>query len=149
MLWDESTGTRVVTTRLPEGRFTATLGDDPCEVAAVRAAIDAMARQAGFSDRATDFVLALDEIIANAQEHGRPPIAVDAFADGRLVVVVRDRGHGFSPRAVWSTHPPERLGQRGRGLWIARQLTDCMAIDAGADGTVVRIELSPEPHIGA
>jgi anti-sigma regulatory factor (Ser/Thr protein kinase) len=50
---------------------------------------------------------------------------------------------------VWSTHPPPPLGQRGRGLWIIRQLTDVVAVRTGEDGTTVRIELSPDPHIGA
>ena len=46
-------------------------------------------------------------------------------------------------------HPPPPYGPRGRGLWITRQLTDTVSIACGAGGTVVRIELSPDPHIGA
>lgn len=88
-------------------------------------------------------------MIANAQEHGRPPITVEAWADGRLVVEVSDVGEGFDRARVWSTHPPPPLGRRGRGLWIIRQLTDLVAISSGEGGTTVRIELSPEPHIGA
>ncbi len=108
-----------------------------------------LAAQNGFAERAGDLVLALDEVIANAQEHGRPPIAVEAWTDGRLVVEVSDVGAGFDRARVWSTHPPPPLGRRGRGLWIIRQLTDLVAISSGEDGTTVRIELSPEPHIGA
>ncbi len=130
-------------------RYRAALGDDPAEIGEVRAAVRDLAVQGGFAERAGDLVLALDEIIANAQEHGRPPILVRAWADGRLVVEVTDAGPGFDRAQVWRTHPPPPLGQRGRGLWIIRQLTDLVAITSGEEGTTVRIELSPEPHIGA
>jgi serine/threonine-protein kinase RsbW len=129
--------------------YSAALGDDPAEIAEVRAAVRDLALRNGFADRAGDLVLALDEIIANAQEHGRPPISVRAWTDGRLVVEVSDVGAGFDRALVWKTHPPPPLGRRGRGLWIIRQLTDLVAINSGEDGTTVRIELSPEPHIGA
>jgi anti-sigma regulatory factor (Ser/Thr protein kinase) len=129
--------------------YTAALGDDPAEIAGVRSAVRDLAVRGGFADRAGDLVLALDEVIANAQEHGRPPITVEAWADGRMVVEVSDVGGGFDRARVWKTHPPPPLGRRGRGLWIIRQLTDVVAIRSGGDGTTVRIELSPEPHIGA
>ena len=130
-------------------RYTAALGDDPGEIAEVRTALRGMALRAGFADRAGDLVLALDEVIANAQEHGCPPIEVRAWADGRLVVEVSDAGAGFDRARVWSTHPPPPLGRRGRGLWIIRQLTDLVTIRSDEGGTTVRIELSPDPHIGA
>ena len=130
-------------------RYTAALGDDPGEIAEVRTALRGMAQRAGFSDRAGDLVLALDEVIANAQEHGLPPIGISAWVDGRLVVEVNDVGDGFDRLRVWSTHPPERYGPRGRGLWIARQLTDLVTIVTEPSGTTVRIELSPDPYIGA
>lgn len=130
-------------------RYSAALGDDPAEIAGVRSAVRDLAARSGFADRAGDLVLALDEVIANAQEHGRAPICVRAWADGRLVVEVSDVGAGFDRARVWSTHPPPPLGRRGRGLWIIRQLTDLVAITTGEHGTTVRIELSPEPHIGA
>jgi serine/threonine-protein kinase RsbW len=74
---------------------------------------------------------------------------VRAWADGRLVVEVSDAGEGFDRAQVWRTHPPPPLGRRGRGLWIIRQLTDLVVITSDEHGTTVRIELSPEPHIGA
>jgi anti-sigma regulatory factor (Ser/Thr protein kinase) len=132
-----------------DDRYRAALGTDPAEIAEVRAVVRDLAVRNGFSERAGDLVLALDEAIANAQEHGRPPIEVTAWVDGRLVVVVADVGGGFDPARVWSTHPPAPLGRRGRGLWIIRQLTDLVSISTGDDGTRVRMELSPEPHIGA
>jgi anti-sigma regulatory factor (Ser/Thr protein kinase) len=130
-------------------RYQAALGRDPAEIAAVRIAMREMAERHGFGDRAGDLVLALDEVIANAQEHGTPPILIDAWVDGRVVVEVRDNGAGFEPHRVWASHPPDRFGTRGRGLWITRQLTDHVQVACGDLGTVVRIELSPDPHIGA
>jgi len=130
-------------------RYQAALGRDPAEIASVRTAMRELAERHGFGDRAGDLVLALDEVVANAQEHGTPPILVDAWVDGRVVVEVRDNGAGFEPNRVWARHPPDRFGTRGRGLWITRQLTDHVQVACGADGTVVRIELSPDPHIGA
>lgn len=130
-------------------RYTATLGSDPAEIARVRAEIQRIAERHGFGRRAGDVVLALDEILANAQEHGRAPVAVRAWADGRLVIEVSDVGNGFDRARVWGTHPPEPLGPRGRGLWIARQLTDWVEIQVDAEGTRVRIEMSHDPHIGA
>lgn len=130
-------------------RYSTALGRDPAEIAEVRTAVRDLAERHGFIERAGDLVLALDEVIANAQEHGTPPIRVDGWVDGRIVIEVSDSGRGFEPRHVWATHPPAPLGTRGRGLWIARQLTDLVEILCGPGGTTVRIELSPDPHIGA
>lgn len=129
--------------------YTASIGADPAEIGRVRVAVWELARRHGFGDRAADLVLALDEIVANAQEHGRAPVTVRAWTDGRLVVEVSDVGDGFDRARVWGTHPPERLGTRGRGLWIARQLTDHVVVTSNGAGTKVRLELSPEPQIGA
>ena len=129
--------------------YTATLGSDPAEIARVRAAVREIAERHGFTERAGDLVLALDEIVANAQEHGRAPVAIRVWTDGRLVVEVSDVGDGFDRADVWSTHPPEPLGQRGRGLWIARQLADHVEISVDVGRTRVRLEVSPDPHIGA
>lgn len=130
-------------------QYTATLGADPAEIGQVREAVYAMACRNGFSDRAADLVLALDEVLANAQEHGRAPVEIRAFADGRLVVEVTDVGDGFDSARVWQTHPPRHTGTRGRGLWIARQLADFVEIQVDPEGTMVRLEVSPDPHIGA
>ena len=143
-------GERRTTEGVSEGEsYAAAIGSDPAEVAAVRRAIRDIAVRHGFADRAGDLALALDELLANAQEHGRPPIRVAAWADGRVVVEVSDAGGGFDPSRVWSTHPPAPLGRRGRGLWIARQLADVVTIRSDERGTTVRVELSPDPHIGA
>jgi anti-sigma regulatory factor (Ser/Thr protein kinase) len=144
-----ATGTLALMGGETADRYTAALGADPAEIADVRLAVREMAMRHGFADRAGDLMLALDEVIANAQEHGRPPIEVTAWVDGRLVVEVADVGPGFDRGQVWRSHPPPPLGRRGRGLWIIRQLTDLVSIRSDEHGTIVRLELSPDPHIGA
>jgi anti-sigma regulatory factor (Ser/Thr protein kinase) len=130
-------------------RYSADLSADPAEIEAVRQAVRSMAAHGGFADRAGDAALALDEVVANAQEHGRPPITVNAWADGRLVIEVGDSGAGFDYGSVCRTHPPAPFGSRGRGLWIVRQLTDLVSIRSSSAGTTVRFELVSEPMLGA
>ncbi len=108
-----------------------------------------LAERAGFGDRANDIILATAELIANAQEHGHPPIEVEAWADGRLVIEVRDSGGGLDHQAIWLRHPPSPYDHRGRGLWIVRQLMDVVVVRSDEDGTTIHVELSPEPHLGA
>jgi anti-sigma regulatory factor (Ser/Thr protein kinase) len=130
-------------------RYRVELGSDPAEIPAVRRAVKSYAQSLGFDERASDLALALDELIANSQEHGRAPILVEAWWDGRLVVEVSDTGDGLDRQRVWRSHPPEPFGRRGRGLWIVRQLMDVVIIESGPEGTHVQIELSEDPHIGA
>jgi anti-sigma regulatory factor (Ser/Thr protein kinase) len=136
--------------RMPRNhRYSTVIGADPAEIAEIREDVRGLAVESGFSDRAGDLVLALDELLANAQEHGRPPVEVDAWSDGRLIVEVTDHGEGFDQPRIWRNHPPEPSGRRGRGLWIVRQLVDGVAIASGPMGTRVRVELTVDPAIGA
>jgi anti-sigma regulatory factor (Ser/Thr protein kinase) len=129
--------------------FVIELTGDPAEIPAARQAIRDLAERHGFAQRRSDLSLALDELIANAQEHGRPPIIVRGWYDARLIVTVTDAGTGFDYGSVVRSHPPMMLGKRGRGLWITRQLTDHVTVDSSSQGTSVRIELTHEPQIGA
>ena len=130
-------------------RYRAALGTNPAEVAPVRRAVSRIASMVGFVDRSEDVELAVGEVLANAQEHGGAPIGVAAWYDGRFIVEVTDAGRGFDRLRVWGTHPPTANGLRGRGLWIARQISDGVTVRSGADGTSVTIEFSREPQIGA
>lgn len=130
-------------------RYLKTIGGDPAEIAQIRHDVRAIAVTSGFADRAGDVALTLDELLANAQEHGNPPIDVEAWSDGRLIVEVFDRGEGFNRPEIWSKHPPEPSGHRGRGLWIVRQLADRVEITGSPIGTRVRVEFTVDPGIGA
>ena len=125
------------------------LTGDPMEVPTIRAAIRALADRTGFIGRGSDLVLALDELVANAREHGKPPIIVHAWYDGRLVMTVSDTGPGFDLTSIVRDHPPVMLGKRGRGLWIIRQVTDHVSVEMAPNFTCVRVELTHEPQIGA
>lgn len=130
-------------------KLRARVDDNLAHVATVREEVRALAERAGFGERANDAALAVAELLANALEHGVPPVQIEAWCDGRLVVEVTDSGDGLDRDAVWRTHPPSPRGDRGRGLWIVRQLMDVVLVESGETGTRVHVELSPEPHIGA
>lgn len=122
----------------------ATIGADPGEIAPVRVAVHDLAERAGFAGRADDLALAINELITNAQEHGRAPIHVVADADTSVHVEVRDSGKGFDWAQVSQEHPPRPHARRGRGLWIVRQLVDRVTVERSADESMrVRVELAP------
>ena len=122
----------------------ATIGDDPGEIASVRAAVHDLAERAGYSERADDLALAIDELIANAQEHGAAPIHVvaDADEDSGVHVQVTDAGSGFDWTEAVREHPPRPDSRRGRGLWIVRQLVDRVTVERdGGDVTRIRVDM--------
>ena len=84
-------------------------------LARVRGRVAAWGREAGLDEtRARRLVLAVDEAVANAVEHGlrgRPGGRVTLRADvspGRVAVTVRHRGARFDP----TTAPPRPLVQK-------------------------------------
>lgn len=122
----------------------ATIGDDPGEIASVREAVHDLAERAGYSERADDLALAIDELIANAQEHGAAPIHVVAQADedSGVHVQVTDAGSGFDWTEAVREHPPRPDSRRGRGLWIVRQLVDRVTVERdGGDVTRIRVDV--------
>lgn len=148
MSGDPDRKSRLIARREEKSRHGAVLTGDPAEIAPLRRAVTHMAQVYGFEDRARDLVLALDELVANAREHGRPPITVTSWYDGRLVLTVSDVGDGFDPRNV-PDRPPSRVHHRGRGLWIVRQLVDHMTVRSSEAGTTIRVEMTHEPQLGA
>ena len=122
----------------------ATIGDDPGEIASVLEAVHDLAERAGYSERADDLALAIDELIANAQEHGAAPIHVVAQADedSGVHVQVTDAGSGFDWTEAVREHPPRPDSRRGRGLWIVRQLVDRVTVERdGGDVTRIRVDV--------
>ncbi len=122
----------------------ATIGADPGEIAPVREAVHDLAERAGYGDRADDLALAINELIANAQEHGAAPIRVVAMAaeaEG-VHVEVFDSGSGFDWGETVRDHPPRPDSRRGRGLWIVRQLVDRVTVERQDDSsTRIRVDL--------
>ena len=121
-----------------------TIGEDPGEIAPVRDAVHDLAERAGYGERADDLALAIDELIANAQEHGAAPIHVVAEADAGTGVRVEvcDSGSGFDWSEAVREHPPLPDSRRGRGLWIVRQLVDRVTVERdGNEATRIRVDL--------
>ena len=122
----------------------AIIGEDPGEIAPVRDAVHDLAERAGYGERADDLALAIDELIANAQEHGAAPIHVVAEADAGTGVRVEvcDSGSGFDWSEAVREHPPLPDSRRGRGLWIVRQLVDRVTVERdGNEATRIRVDL--------
>lgn len=122
-------------------RVRATTG----ELARVRRRVASWAAAAGLPDApARHLQLAVDEVVANAIEHGigdgeRGVVVVrGAPAEGRLTVTVRYRGRRFDPTAAPATAPADVLRRRakhGYGLHLVRRLVGDVAYrwDRGAN----------------
>ncbi|MEJ2865021.1 ATP-binding protein [Actinomycetospora flava] len=97
--------------------------------------------EAGLDDDQLDgLVLAIGELVSNSIEHG-PGHGTLSWWSGpdRLVAQISDPGH------MTTTTPglrcPEIRSVRGRGVWLARQLSDVLHLWTGVDGTHVRLEI--------
>lgn len=98
--------------------------------------------------RASDLVLAINELVTNGVEHGSglPRLRVWRTAD-ELVGEVSDAVPTRLPFPGMIA--PPAAGSRGRGLWLASELTDVLQVWTSdddpdcADGTVVRVRMSP------
>ncbi|GIJ46724.1 hypothetical protein Val02_36100 [Virgisporangium aliadipatigenens] len=93
------------------------------DVAAVRARLAAALRPLPTLVR-TDFVAAVNEVLANACVHGVPPVEVAVWVTPtRVECRVTDRGAGFvDPLAGFSVEPDDVRTRAG--LWLARQACD-------------------------
>ena len=98
-------------------------------------------------DEAEDLVLAIDEVVVNATEHGIPPVDVRLWVtEQRVLCAVADRGPGFDePLAGYGPAHGGDLSVGGMGLWLARRAVDRMTTGprADGDGCVVRLTIDP------
>jgi anti-sigma regulatory factor (Ser/Thr protein kinase) len=113
----------------------------------VRALVAGTGEGAGLpGGRSSDLVAAASELAANsvlyAGGHGTARVWVEG---GAIVVEVRDEGMIEHPEEL-GHRPPEKTAEGGRGLWIANQLCDEVAIRSGADGTRVRLRMQLDPN---
>jgi serine/threonine-protein kinase RsbW len=113
----------------------------PANVGLVRQALAGLAEQLGIdAARLADMKIALTEACTNAvlhaydDEQGGPLEATMAVAHGRLVLSVRDYGHGLRPLPSAHEGPP-----LGFGLALIASLSDEFGIAGGRHGTEVRI----------
>ncbi|WP_369133740.1 ATP-binding protein [Modestobacter sp. I12A-02662] len=92
-------------------------------------------------DAAQDLVLAIDEVTANAAEHGIPPVDVKLWCSPqRVLCAVTDRGTAFDDPLVGYGPAHGDMAVGGMGLWLARRSVDRLtagpADESGAGCTV-------------
>ncbi|MFV2174856.1 ATP-binding protein [Actinomadura sp. LOL_011] len=100
-------------------------------------------------------LVAVTEVVTNAERHGAPPIVLRMWTDGArfdpaFVCEVADGGR-WPPDAGFGLVPPRRseAGTCGRfGLWAVRLLCSLVQIRTGPAGTVVRLRLALPPGFG-
>lgn len=116
------------------------------DLAVLRKAVAAHAQVVGLPpDRVDDTVYAVSEITTNCVEHGAGHGNLLMWAaGGELIWEVHDPGRsgstvGFHPTPTrLGLTPPSRSDDRGRGIWIARELCDRLHVWSAGDGTSVR-----------
>jgi anti-sigma regulatory factor (Ser/Thr protein kinase) len=109
------------------------------DLAHIRLSVTTAAETVGLADdRAARFTLAVNEIVINAIQHGggAATVMITTGEDG-VVVDVHDAGPGL-PVDINPVRPaPEDLS--GRGIWLARQLSDHVEISTSDAGSVIRL----------
>jgi anti-sigma regulatory factor (Ser/Thr protein kinase) len=90
-------------------------------------------------DDADAMLVAGGEVLVNAERHGGGARELRCgCVDGQFVLEVSDRGAGVAdPLAGYL--PPTTAGERGAGLWVARQLTRRLELLSDGGGMTVRL----------
>ena len=96
-----------------------------------------------------ELLLVATELVTNSRQAGASWIALACWWNAHgIVVQVDDDGSGTIDLGAGYLRPPlDALG--GRGLWIARQLTDVVEIAPRAEGTAVRAHALGRRHASA
>jgi anti-sigma regulatory factor (Ser/Thr protein kinase) len=108
--------------------------------AVVRRRLRALMSRASVPATDADAMLvAVDEMLANAERHGGGVRELrGGRVDGRFVCEISDRGPGVDdPLAGYL--PPTADSEDGAGLWVARQLTRRLELERAGDGLAVRL----------
>jgi anti-sigma regulatory factor (Ser/Thr protein kinase) len=114
------------------------------DMRALRRALNQVLAHTSLSpDAAQDFVLAIDEVTANAAEHGVPPVDVRLWCSPeRLLCAVTDRGTAFDDPLVGYGPAHGDMSVGGMGLWLARRSVDKLTAgpaDESGTGCTVRL----------
>jgi anti-sigma regulatory factor (Ser/Thr protein kinase) len=113
------------------------------QLATLRAFVTSHAALAGAAAPSVDrFVQAVDEVATNAIEHGGGSCVLQIWIRPHTMSCqVSDAGTGL-PDPLAGHLPPAPSAPRGRGLWLARQLSDLAELHSDAGGTTVRLHLT-------
>ncbi|GIH09160.1 hypothetical protein Rhe02_72270 [Rhizocola hellebori] len=114
-------------------------------VAAARGLLRNLAVRQGFpAERVEEAVMVVSEIAGNSLRHGAGERWLRVWVTGGSVVCeVTDEGDGVDDLLV-SYRPPSPTADGSRGLWLANQLSDALAIAREADITRVRFVIHPQ-----
>jgi serine/threonine-protein kinase RsbW len=117
-------------------RFSAILEPDPAELAELRSRLGGWLRRGDLDEAEIEpIILATNEAVANAIEHGRRGqhhVGVEAWrGPSSLTVEVHDRG-------TWRDEPS--APDRGHGLRLIRACMDTITIEPTNEGTTVRMQ---------
>jgi len=112
------------------------------DLAAARAAVAAEAVAAGVRpSRIQELLLAAHEVAANALTHGGGYASLRTWSEEHsFVCEIEDHGPGLS-ETVAGYLPPTGGQERGRGMWLARQLCDLVEVQSRSGTTRVRLHV--------
>lgn len=112
------------------------------DLARTRRRVSAWAVTSGLpGEQLERLLLAVNEVVTNAVEHGGGHGEIRLWTDGPIVRCdVTDPGHMDTPFPGYL--PPRLTGLRGHGMWVVRQVCDLVEIRTGLPGTQVRLHLS-------
>ncbi|HYN92970.1 MAG TPA: ATP-binding protein [Pilimelia sp.] len=112
------------------------------DLAQLRQAVTAHAGRAGLTgQRLDDFVLAVNEVVTNAVRHAGGRGRLRMWANDEAVCCeIADAGGGIPAERLFPQRPPAASTAGGRGIWMARQLCDELAVETGPSGTTVCVQ---------
>ena len=123
---------------------------DASSLSALRTATQAYAAKAGMSEeRATDIVIALHELAANAVRHGAGSGRLRIWDHvGALYCRIDDDGPADVGGGAGGANLADRWPGRspGHGLWLAKQVADQMTLRCDARGTSAVITFGQAGH---
>ncbi|MFI7542113.1 ATP-binding protein [Actinoplanes sp. NPDC049599] len=137
----QNPGAGVAATPAPAAVEVFTRGFTAAEITEMRHDLRRHAERTGLrGDALDDFVMAVNELVTNAVRHGGGwgSLRLTLNAD-TLIADVSDRGAGFAGRLPVTAGPPAADVPGGRGILLARRLTDTLLISDGPEGVTVTV----------
>jgi len=115
---------------------------EPGQLVAVRRFVSRTAAAHGLrSERASDLVLAVNEVATNSLRYGGGRGVLRVWRSGSsMICEVRDEGRIDRPLAGRERPSPSQEG--GLGLWLVNQLCDLVQVRSFPAGSVVRLHMS-------
>ncbi|GID94004.1 ATP-binding protein [Amorphoplanes digitatis] len=109
-------------------------------IGAVHTAVRSWALRQAFSDAAAvDIVTAVAEVATNGIVHGDAPVNLRAWRHTNTLVVQVDDAGGRPLPPLAGYLAPDEHPDTGRGMWLARQLSDVVKVHTGGGITSVRL----------